>query len=72
MLKKYTDSRRCGTVKIEADLDLPQNTDRRNCSICRRNRFWPAVAGPDGFRLIAGATALAEYLSKTKNNQHFF
>ena len=25
-----------------------------NCSICRRNRFWPAIVTPDRFRLLAG------------------
>src|SRR5687768_15996001 len=72
MLKTYRGSRHCGAVRFEADLDLSQSTFRCNCSICRRTRFWPAVARPEGFRLLVGEQHLTEYLFKTKKNQHFF
>lgn len=72
MLKTYNGSCHCGSVRFEAELDLTQPSYRCNCSICRRNRFWPAVAGPHGFRLIAGQDMLTEYLFNTKKNQHFF
>ena len=72
MLKTYKGSCHCGAVRFEADLDLSQPSYRCNCSICRRNRFWPAVARPEGFRLIAGAQMLTEYLFNTRKNQHFF
>ena len=72
MLKTYKGSCHCGAVRFEADLDLTQSTFRCNCSICRRNRFWPAVARPEGFRLIAGESELTEYRFNTKKNQHFF
>jgi hypothetical protein len=45
----------CGAVRFEADLDLEQSSYRCNCSICRRNRFWPAVATPEHFDLLAGS-----------------
>ncbi len=72
MLKTYTGSCHCGAVKFEAELDLSQSTYRCNCSICRRTRFWPAVATPDGFRLLAGEAELTEYCFNTRKNQHFF
>lgn len=72
MLKTYQGSCHCGAVRFEADLDLEQSTYRCNCSICRRNRFWPAVAREDGFRLLAGEGALTQYLFNTKKNQHYF
>lgn len=72
MLRTYKGSCHCGAVRFEADLDLTQPSFRCNCSICRRNRFWPAVAMPDGFRLISGEEMLTEYLFNTRKNQHFF
>ena len=71
-LQTYPGSCHCGVVRFEADLDLTQPSFRCNCSICRRTRFWPAVATPDRFRVIAGESELTEYLFNTRKNQHFF
>jgi hypothetical protein len=59
-------------VKFEADLDLTQNTFRCNCSICRRTRFWAAVAKEGDFRLTSGGSELVQYLFNTRKNQHYF
>jgi len=72
MLKTYQGSCHCGAVRFEAGLDLTQPSFRCNCSICRRNRFWPAVAKPDTFRVLAGEQELTEYRFNTRKNQHFF
>ena len=72
MMKTYKGSCHCGAVRFEADLDLSQPTFRCNCSICRRTRFWAAVAQAESFRLLSGKDALAEYLFHKKKNQHFF
>ena len=71
-LTTYAGSCHCGAVRFEADLDLTQPSFRCNCSICRRTRFWPAVARPEQFRLLAGEGELTEYLFHTRRNQHFF
>ncbi len=54
MLKTYRASGHCRKVTVEASLDLEQSSYRWSCSICRRNRFWPAVAMPEHFRIIPG------------------
>ena len=72
MLKTYQGSCHCGAVKFEAELDLTQSSYRCNCSICRRTRFWPAVARPECFRLISGEADLTQYLFNTRKNQHYF
>ena len=72
MLKSYRASCHCGAVTIEANLDLTRPSFRCNCSICRRNRFWPAIAKPDDFRLLAGESELTKYVFGPKRNHHFF
>jgi hypothetical protein len=72
MMQTYRGSCHCGAVRFEAELDLEQSTYRCNCSICRRTRFWPAVARADGFRLLAGENELTKYLFNTRRNEHWF
>ena len=72
MRKTYLGSCHCGAVRFEADLDLTQPSFRCNCSICRRTRFWPAIAMAGQFRLLSGEPELAKYVFNTKKNFHFF
>ena len=72
MLETYRGSCHCGAVQFEADLDLTQSSYRCNCSICRRTRFWPAVATAGGFRLLRGREDLTQYLFHTRKNHHYF
>lgn len=72
MLGTYRASCHCGRVAIEADLDLAQSSYRCNCSICRRTRFWPAVATPDRFRLLSGENELTRYVFGPQKNHHYF
>jgi hypothetical protein len=72
MQQTYLGSCHCGAVRFEVDLDLAASSYRCNCSICRRTRFWAAVATPAGFRVTAGQGELTEYLFNKRANQHFF
>ncbi len=71
-MKTYRASCHCGRVVVEAGLDLSQPSYRCNCSICRRNRFWPAVALLDGFRVLSGEAELTKYTFGAMKNHHFF
>jgi hypothetical protein len=72
MLRTYTGSCHCGAVRFEVDLDLSQPTYRCNCSICRRNRYWAAVAREGDFRLLTGRDQLTKYLFNRRKNEHHF
>jgi len=72
MPKTYRATCHCGRVVVEAELDLGAPSYRCNCSICRRTRFWPAIARADGFRLVAGEDELTRYTFGAHRNHHYF
>jgi hypothetical protein len=72
MIRTYHGSCHCGAVSFEADLDLTESTYRCNCSICRRTRFWPAIAREGGLRLLSGESELTRYLFNSRKNEHYF
>lgn len=72
MLTTYAGRCHCGALTFEADLDLTQSTFRCNCSICRRTRFWPAVATDGHFRILTGEDQLTKYTFGSHKNHHFF
>jgi hypothetical protein len=71
-METYQGACHCGAVRFEATLDLSQPTYRCNCSICRRTRFWPAVAREEGFRVLSGQKNLTKYLFNSLKNEHYF
>lgn len=72
MPKTYRGSCHCGAVTFEAELDLTRDPYRGNCSTCRRTRFWPAIAGPEGLRLLSGASELTQYLFNSRKDVRYF
>jgi hypothetical protein len=72
MLQTYRATCHCGNAVIEADLDLAQSSYRCNCSVCRRTRFWSAVAAPESFRMLSGESELTRYVFAQQKNHHCF
>ena len=60
MKTTYHGSCHCGAIQFKCTLDLSV-TSRCNCSICRKSRFWKAIAPASEFRLTKGEEELAEY-----------
>jgi hypothetical protein len=61
----------CGAVRFQAEIDLDESS-RCNCSVCKKQRFWKAIARPGTFKLLAGEEALSEYTFGAATIHHFF
>ena len=73
MKKTYQGSCHCGAVRFEVDLDFATaNSNRCNCSICRRQRFWKALVKAEDFRLRQGEEALNDYQFGSNTVHHLF
>lgn len=72
MLRTYSGSCHCGTVRFEAELDISAGTGRCNCSICTKMRLWLVRVRPEAFRLIAGEPELTDYRGSNKVAHHLF
>jgi hypothetical protein len=72
MKRSFQGSCHCGTVRFVAALDLTQGTNRCNCSICRKSRFWRATVQVEDFELTAGQEALVTYRFGSGSIEHRF
>jgi hypothetical protein len=70
-MPRYHGSCHCGAVRFEVEADIHSLT-ACNCSVClKKGILHHRVAAAD-FRLLSGATALAEYRFGTRVAVHYF
>jgi hypothetical protein len=72
MIERRSGSCHCGAVRFSCELDLEAGTNRCNCSICSKSRFWRATLAASSFRLESGAEALTEYRFGSGTITHSF
>jgi hypothetical protein len=72
MLRTYTGSCHCGSIRFEADVDISAGTGKCNCTICTKMRLWSVDAKPEVFRLVAGEADLTDYQGNNKVAHHVF
>ncbi len=72
MKHTYSGGCHCGAVRFEADIDVAAGTDKCNCTICAKGRFWSFKLGIDDFRLLQGADELADYVFNSGVAHHYF
>jgi hypothetical protein len=70
-LQAYTGSCHCGAIRFEIETDFPELTTC-DCSICRRKNALMVRVHERQFRLLSGATSLAEYQFHTRTAKHYF
>jgi hypothetical protein len=59
--RTYRGGCHCGAVRFEADLDLTRPVSRCNCTQCTKRGATTSIVKPEGFRLLAGESALGAY-----------
>jgi hypothetical protein len=62
----------CGSVRVEAELDLGAGATRCNCTSCTRVGATSVAVKPDAFRVLFGQDSLTEYRRGTSPNSRFF
>ena len=69
-MRTYRGGCHCGAVRFEADLGSRRHG--HYCSICTKMRLWSVQAGPQAFRLLAGAAELANFRGGNSVAHHPF
>jgi hypothetical protein len=72
MLRTYSGSCHCGSVRYEADIDLSKGTTKCNCTFCFKARLWGAIIKPDAFRLVGWQDELSDYSKPGAAVHHMF
>lgn len=72
MLKTYSGSCHCKSVRFEARIDFSMGTAKCNCSFCSRLRLWLVNIRPENFVLLSDESALTQYQGKNPVAHHPF
>jgi hypothetical protein len=58
MKTTYRGSCFCRAATFEADIDLEAGTEKCNCTLCFKRRWWYVHVQPEDFRALTGTTDL--------------
>lgn len=68
----YQGSCHCGAVRIQVTMPPPKLAYACNCSICLRSGWLLAFVAEDGFKVLSGEDALADYQFGKRHVHHHF
>jgi hypothetical protein len=72
MLRTWSGSCHCQSVRFEACIDFSKGTGKCNCSFCSKLRLWLVQVRPEDFRLLSDESELTPYRGKNPVAHHPF
>ena len=61
----------CKKIQFEANIDLSQNSQKCNCTFCRKSHLWGMKIDPTDFKLTSGEESMQTFAPKD-HFQNFF
>ncbi|MET3900250.1 hypothetical protein ABIB57_004216 [Devosia sp. UYZn731] len=72
MKQTYSGGCHCGALRFEADIDVAAGSDKCNCSVCAKARFWSFKVDVEDFRSLGVEEHRADYVFGSGVAHHYF